>query len=117
MRRRCPPWKEKPMDEKSTASFLGLLGIAKKAGKIVPGTERVRDSIRAGGDIRIVFVAGDVSENTEKRIVNCCDYYEVKCVMTQIPSEKLGTAVGSGICACVGVTDSRFSKPLEKMMT
>lgn len=104
------------MDEKTAAGFLGLLGIARKAGKIVPGTERVRDSVRAGGDIRIVFVAGDVSENTGKRISNCCDYYEVKCVVTDIPAEKLGNAVGAGICACVGVTDSRFSKPLEKML-
>ena len=104
------------MDKNRISKFQGLLGIARKAGKIVPGTERVRDSIRNGGEIKIVFIASDVSDNTKKRVVNCCDYYGTGYRTLGIDSESLGNAVGSGICACIGVIDKRFAKALLDLL-
>ena len=51
--------------------FAGLLGIAKKAGLVIAGTNLVTDSIRSGSVSKCphaVFLASDVSENPRKRI-------------------------------------------------
>ena len=90
--------------------LTGLLGIAMKAGRIVFGTDRLRDRIRGSGDVYIALIASDASENTVKRVSGCCSYYGTPYAVCTLTSEQLGGCVGKGVCACVGVTDARFYK-------
>ena len=89
--------------------FSGLLGIAKKAGKVVAGTNLVTDAIRKGSPKTLpaaVFLAADASENTKKRVRNCCTYYEIPLHITALTTEALGQAIGkTGNVSAVGVTD------------
>ena len=84
---------------------LSYIGISKKSGRIVIGTELTCDAIRSG-KIRLAICTSDASANTEKRIGNCAAHYGVRFVKCGFTSESLGKAVGSrGAVASVGLTD------------
>jgi len=90
---------------------LNLAGLSKKAGRLVIGTDKVCDDVRGGGKIRLVAAAEDISENTGKRLADCCSWHGVQLEKCPFTSEQLGAAVGreSGI-ACAGFTDEGFAK-------
>lgn len=94
---------------KQTTRAAGIIGIAKKAGKLTVGTELTADAVRAGRPGRCpyaVFCALDASEGTKKRIQNFCKYYEIPLYALSLGVDALGKAVGkSGAVACIGVTD------------
>lgn len=100
--------------------FSGLLGIAKKAGKVVAGTNLVTDAIRSASPSKYpwaVFVAEDASENTKKRVINCCTYYEVPYYLTALDSSVMGDAIGkSGSISAVGITDKGIADALAKLL-
>ena len=100
--------------------FAGLLGIAKKAGRVIAGTNLVTDAVRAGSVSKCpqaVFLASDVSENTRKRITNCCTYYEVPLYQIPLTIAEIGDAIGkSGSVSAVGITDAGLSDALVKLI-
>ena len=100
--------------------FAGLLGIAKKAGRVIAGTNLVTDSIRAGSVSKCpqaVFLASDVSENTRKRVTNCCTYYEVPLYDIPMTVTEIGDAIGkSGSTSAVGITDPGLCDALVKLI-
>ena len=50
-----------------------LIGIAKKAGKVIGGTDMVADRIREKRNaVKAVLISSDASENTLKKIISVC---------------------------------------------
>lgn len=100
--------------------FAGLLGIAKKAGRVIAGTNLVTDAIRSGSASKCpfgVFLALDVSDNTRKRIANCCTYYEVPLYNIPLTVVEVGDAIGkSGSTSAVGITDAGLCDALAKLI-
>ncbi len=90
--------------------FLGLIGIAKKAGKLVLGTSMVRSSIQKGKKPALCVISDGCSENTMKRMLGCCEHYGVQYIVAQISTEELGKAVGAGELSCIGIYDDGFAK-------
>ena len=119
-----------PADPKEAAKLLaalrkakkfgGLLGIAQKAGKVVAGTALVTDGIRSGSPAKcpcVVFLASDVSDNTKKRIENCCKYYEVPMHPVRSTTAELGAFIGkSGSISAVGITDRGLADALTNLI-
>lgn len=91
---------------------LSMIGLATKAGKIVSGEFSTEKVIKAGKAC-LVLVADDASANTKKMFTNMCTYYKVPmyCYGTK---ESLGHAMGKELRASVALTDSGFSKAIEK---
>ena len=91
-----------------------LIGIAKKAGKIISGTEMVVESIRAKKNaVKAVFISCDASENTMKRIMNTSEYYSVPAFKTVFDKLSLGKITGaSGERSVIGVTDEGLAKAI-----
>lgn len=100
--------------------FAGLLGIAKKAGRVIAGTNLVTDAVRSGSVSKCpfgVFMASDVSDNTRKRITNCCTYYEVPLYDIPLTITEIGDAIGkSGSTSAVGITDPGLCDALVKLI-
>ena len=100
----------------STEKFLSMLGLSRRAGKVVIGTPLVT-GLLPGGKVKIVFYTSDASENTKKRITDKCKFYNVNCVMLNIPSDRIGKMVGMSTPVCViGVADDNFSKQLNALI-
>ena len=53
-----------------------MLGLARRAGKLICGEEMVLDSIRSR-KAGIVIVATDASDNTKKMFRDKCSYYHI----------------------------------------
>lgn len=91
--------------------FFGMLGLAKRAGKVSTGAF-VCDKMIRSRKARLVILACDASENTKKSVTNSCNYYNIKLIETA-DMAALGHATGGGERAVVSVNDDNFAKAIS----
>ena len=78
-----------------------LIGIAKKAGKVIGGTDMVADRIREKRNaVKAVLISCDASENTLKKIINTTTFYKVPAVRTNIDKAMLANNGEHGRALC-----------------
>ncbi|MBO4422745.1 MAG: ribosomal L7Ae/L30e/S12e/Gadd45 family protein, partial [Clostridia bacterium] len=88
---------------------LSYLGLCKKAGKLVSGTDMTVEAIREGR-IRLALTSSDASGNTCKRIKDACAYRNVPYASLPYDRIRISDALGnSGSTAAVGITDGGFA--------
>jgi ribosomal protein L7Ae-like RNA K-turn-binding protein len=93
---------------------LRLLGLAARAGAIVPGTERVREAARSGR-VRFVLIADDASANAKEKLVPLLEKRGVEYIVAA-SRDVLGAAVGRAPLSAVGVSDAGFARRLKALM-
>ena len=99
-----------------TDKTLSYLGLCKKAGKLVCGTDMTTEAIRAG-KAKAAFTASDASANTVKRISDGCSYRNIPYFSLPFTCEQIGKAAGkSGGAASVGVLDENFAGMIIKSL-
>jgi len=87
----------------------GMLGLARKAGKLSYGTDQITDSIR-NKHPNIVLMASDISENTRKRIENCCKYYKTEYGNLDMTMDILSHYLGqTSAVSAVSIMDKGFT--------
>ena len=95
---------------------LSYVGLCKKAGKLVCGTDMTTEAIRAG-KIKAAFTASDASANTVKQISDGCSYRNITYRTLPFTCAELGAAIGKdGNIAVVGVTDEGFAGMILKTL-
>lgn len=84
--------------------LIGLLGIARKAGKTQVGEESVSAAAKAH-KARVLLLASDAGDRTCRRAQQLSD--EGNCPLLPVPLTKgeLGGALGRGECAILALTD------------
>ncbi len=93
-----------------TDKVLSLLGLARKAGRLVSGefmTEKALTEEKAF----LVIVAKDASDNTKKHFNDMCNYRNVP-IHEYSTKEDIGKIIGCEIRASVAVTDEGFAKSI-----
>jgi len=97
-------------------SILNLLGLARKAGRVVCGEEAVSEAAE-GKKIRLLLYAGDAAANSCRRALTFAA--KGSCLALQIPAGKadMGRAVGYAECAMLGVTDIGFAGAIGKKLS
>ena len=99
------------MPTPETQKVLGALGLCRKAGKTVLGTDAVCEALRGDPRPCAVFAAGDNSENTNKRLRDKCATYAVPLRTLPVSGEELAAALGkSARTAAVAVTDENLCR-------
>mgnify|MGYP002748643039 FL=1 len=92
--------------------IYGLLGLARRAGKISFGTESAKDTIEKH-KAKLVIVAKDCSDRTKKN-------FELACKNDDIPVRVFGTiedlskSIGQNNKAVIVIKDENFAKELLK---
>lgn len=96
-----------------------LIGIAKKAGKVIGGTDMVADRIKEKRNaVKAVLISSDASENTLKKIINTTTFYNVPAVKTNIDKAMLAKITGSmGERSVIGITDDGLAKAIMSYVT
>lgn len=94
--------------------LLSLLGLAMRAGKIVSGEELVLKEVRSG-KAQLVLLATDVAKNTEKKISDKCSTYQIP-ILRYGTRHELGNAIGKAERVVIAITDSGFSRSLQKLV-
>lgn len=99
------------------SKFLSLLGLSRRAGSSIIGTDLVTKALPSG-KVKLVIYATDSSNNTEKKITDKCKFYGVECVKSIYTSDELSHAVGKLSSVCViGISDENFSKELFSLIS
>lgn len=103
------------MNEPQKRALLSMLGICKKAGHAVCGTEQICEALRKKDKrIYLTVAASDISDNTKKKLSDKCAYYGAKIIFLELTAAELGTAVGkSGTTAAIGITDEGLCAAVE----
>lgn len=88
------------------------LGIAKRAGKVISGTEMVIEGLR-NNTIYLVFLASDTKKNTTKKIIDKTTYYNVD-LNQNYTCDFLSQAIGKKNVHVIGIMDRGFAKLLKE---
>ena len=95
--------------------FLGLLGLCRRAGRVVCGAPLIEEALRSSRPPALVLVASDASEGAAKRLRTKCEFYRVPMLPTGYEKDVLARAVGKdGPLAAVAVMDAGIAKELLK---
>ncbi len=95
----------------------GMIGLAKRAGKISQGTPMVCESVRKK-KAQLVLLAADASDNAVKKVSNCCNHYQVACERTSFSCDELAHIIGKdGLIAAVAVCDASFASAIGTILT
>lgn len=92
--------------------LYGMLGLAKRAGKAISGTDAVINKIRSL-ECRFVIISNDASDGTKKRISDKCKTYDTDYIFYG-NCEEIGRAIGVNNCVAVAITDDGFAKSLKE---
>lgn len=97
--------------------LLGMLGLCRRAGKLVLGTELVCLAMAERKKPCLVLVCAEASENTRKKVRTKSEYYCLPCREAPLSPETLGQAVGkSGSIAAVAVTDENMAAAVARLL-
>ena len=102
------------MDEKK---IISLIGIAKKAGKVISGTEMTVESVRSAkkSSVKLIVCSGDASANTVKRINNPSGFYGIPVIRLTVVKTELARTVGHpSELSVIGITDTGFAEAMLK---
>ena len=95
--------------------FLGMLGLAKRAGKVISGAPLIFAAMKKPRPPLLVIAAADASPNSAKKLHTQCEYHRVPLIVSPYTKEVLSHAVGCiGLVAAVAVTDAGFARELQK---
>lgn len=87
------------------------LSLCMKAGKLVSGEFSVETALKAG-NVKLVILATDASDNTKKKFNNMCTYRNIECIELGTKIE-LGSALGKEFRASIGIVDDGFAKNIK----
>ena len=92
--------------------IYGLLGLARRAGKIAFGTESSQDTIKSK-KAKLVIVANDSSDRTKKHFKELCESLNVDFRIVGT-IELLSQSIGQVNKAVFVIKDENFAKELIK---
>ncbi|MGP1597388.1 L7Ae/L30e/S12e/Gadd45 family ribosomal protein [Peptoanaerobacter stomatis] len=83
-----------------------LVGFAMKSRNLTFGENNCLTSIKSK-KAKLVFIANDVSENTKKRLLDKCNFRNIKTILI-FDRYELGNMIGREFSACLAITDNNF---------
>lgn len=93
---------------------LRLLGLARRAGAVAPGTDLARRAVRAG-EARLILMAGDASEAQLEKVRTVLRSRPVPSA-TLADRSTLGAAVGRGPVSAVAVTAPSLAEAIQRKL-
>jgi ribosomal protein L7Ae-like RNA K-turn-binding protein len=95
-------------------SLLDLLGLAARAGRVVAGTDGVRQGVR-DGEAKFVILAADASPKQHAKLTPLLEARNVRHQLL-LTREQLGAAIGRGPVSAVGLTDAGFARQARALI-
>ena len=97
-----------------TDRILSLLGMCRRAGKLVIGAQPCIDSISKRKSNLIIF-ANDFSRSSAKPVLEKAHQSDVKTLVLNRSKEEISLALGK-LCGVVSVEDNGFAKKLTELI-
>jgi len=100
--------------ERVSGKVVSLLGLARRARKVVSGAEAVESAMKRRR-ARLILTAVDASAGTVDKVLALARATGTACYRF-LSKEELGAAVGSAPRSCIVVTDPQFSDALVSIL-
>lgn len=94
---------------------LGLLGLCKKAGRMVSGDYACRDAL-SKGKTYVILLASDASEHIKRSYKGLCRDYGIPC-LEYVTKSEVGRACGRETAAVISINDEGFAKQFIRLLT
>ncbi|MBU9720361.1 MULTISPECIES: YlxQ family RNA-binding protein [Bacillaceae] len=98
----------------SSTPWLNLLGLVYRAKKLVTGEELVIKAIQHK-KVYLVIVSEDASDNTKKKVLNKCEFYQIP-VVVKGDRTSIGNAIGKAERVVIGIEDPGFATKLRSII-
>ena len=95
-------------------ALLRMLGLAARAGAVVPGTERVREAARSGS-LHFALVASDLSDNSRDKLLPLLDARQIPYAIVS-DRDALGGAVGRAPLSALGITEKKLADRVVELL-
>lgn len=95
-------------------ALLRMLGLAARAGAVVPGTERVREAARSGS-LHFALVASDLSDNSRDKLLPLLDARQIPYAIVS-DRDALGGAVGRAPLSALGITEKKLAARVVELL-
>lgn len=96
--------------------LLGLLGLARKAGKLALGEEDAA-AAALGHKTKLLLVASDAAAGTAQRASRAAEAGNAQCFSVALTKAELGGAVGRASCAVLAFTDTGLAAAALKKLS
>lgn len=93
----------------------GLLSVATKAGRLHTGEQTVCALARQKR-ARLILLAADAGESTERRIRQLTDGTAQPVVRLELDRQALGAAAGKALCAAAAFSDVSFALAFARLL-
>jgi ribosomal protein L7Ae-like RNA K-turn-binding protein len=91
-----------------------MLGLAARAGAVIPGTERVREAARSG-TLHFVLVAADLSANSRDKLLPLLNARQIPYAIVS-DRDALGGAVGRAPLSALGITERKLADRVVQIL-
>lgn len=97
------------------ARLLGMIGLAKRAGRLICGTDAVLSAVSSAKKPQLVIASDDISERTKKQLSDKCAHYGVKLLTIPVGRDALASAIGkkNSFVSAAAVTDGSFAEQIS----
>lgn len=92
-----------------------MLGLAYRARKLTTGEDTIIKDIQAKR-AKLVLIANDISEQTEKKITDKCRTYNVPYFKVA-DRDTLAHAIGKSSRVAVAIIDQGFARKIQSMLS
>ena len=92
--------------------ICGLLGLARRAGKLTFGTEACLQEIDKNR-VNLIIIATDAAERTKMNFNNICKERKVP-IFEVLDIESISKSIGQTNKAVIGIKDKNFAKEIAK---
>ena len=89
-------------------NILGLMGLAKKAGKLETGNDMSKEAVY-NQKTRLVLISNDASERTANDFESIKEEYNFFVIFMPYSKSEIGDAISASSCSVCAVTDINFA--------
>lgn len=102
-------------NERTVQRLCGMLGLAKKAGALITGTDMSLEAVRSGKSDALLL-ASDAAPNTADRAARGCRACGAALYLLPIDKERLGDCIGRhSAVGAAALTDPNFGRVIYAM--
>lgn len=91
-----------------------MLGLAARAGAVVPGTDRVREAARSD-NLHFVLIASDLSDNSRDKLLPLLNARQIPYAIVS-DRDALGGAVGRAPLSALGITEKKLAARVVELL-
>jgi uncharacterized protein len=92
--------------------IMNLLGIARKSGNVISGSQRVIEALRASDQVAVVLIADDISAAIGDKVAAKAEEKGVSCIQL-FGKDRMGQQIGKGERSVIALRVSTLSDTLK----